>query len=126
MCIRDRYDIIIRNGCSSILILYSLLFTNPFGTDWDKALLALILGSLGMSIVTTIVSQLASKIPGAWMVTILITIPILLFTVIEASVRAMATLSDSTLDDYNNVIMFILLYNLSFLAAGIWISEFSD
>ena len=109
-----------------IFILYSLLFTNPFGTDWDKALLALILGSLGMSIVTTIVSQLASKIPGAWMATILITIPILLFTVIEASVRAMATLSDSTLDDYNNVIIFILLYNLSFLAAGIWISEFSD
>ena len=109
-----------------IFILYSLLFTNPFGTDWDKALLALILGSLGMSIVTTIVSQLASKIPGAWMATILITIPILLFTVIEASVRAMATLSDSTLDDYNIVIMFILLYNLSFLAAGIWISEFSD
>lgn len=109
-----------------IFILYSLLFTNPFGNDWDKALLALILGSLGMSIVTTLVSQAASKVPGAWMATILLTIPILLFTVIEASVRAMATLSDSGLDDYNNAILFLLLYNISFFAAGIWISELSD
>ena len=104
---------------------YILLFGNGFGANWAPALTVLLLSVVGVSAAGTLTTQAAAPLPGAWMLGTLLAIPLLLFTVIEASLRALQAL---LLDDAGVVtaVTLLLLYDLAFLAGGAWLSELAD
>ncbi|MEC8877971.1 MAG: hypothetical protein VX554_02185, partial [Candidatus Thermoplasmatota archaeon] len=104
---------------------YILLFGNGFGANWAPALTVLLLSVVGVSAAGTLTTQAAAPLPGAWMLGTLLAIPLLLFTVVEASLRALQAL---LLDDSGVVtaVTLLLLYNLAFLAGGAWLSELAD
>lgn len=104
---------------------YILLFENSFGSAWPSALAILLLSAVGVSAAGTLTTQAAAPLPGAWMLGTLLAIPLLLFTVVEASLRALQAL---LLDDAGiaTALTLLLLYDLAFLAGGAWLSELAD
>ena len=72
------------------------------------------MGCIGISAVGTLAASSMTPMYGGWMLTSLFSIPILLFTVIEASIRATDSLiSDGS--DFQLAFMLLILYNLVFV-----------
>ena len=108
-----------------ITILYVVLFENQFGDNLGLVYLTVLVGCVGIAAVGTLAASTATPLHGGWMITSLFAIPILLFTVIEASIRATDSLiSDGS--DFQLAFMLLILYNLVFVAGGAWLSELSE
>ena len=108
-----------------ITIIYVVLFENQFGDNFLLSYLVVLVGCVGIAAVGTLAASTATPLHGGWMITSLFSIPILLFTVIEASIRATDSLiSDSS--DFQLAFMLLILYNLVFVTGGAWLSEISE
>jgi len=108
-----------------ITIIYVVLFENQFGDNFLLSYLVVLVGCIGIAAVGTLAASTATPLHGGWMITSLFSIPILLFTVIEASIRA----TDSLIlggSDFELAFMLLILYNLVFVTGGAWLSEISD
>ena len=67
----------------------------------------------------------ATPMYGGWMLTSLFSIPILLFTVIEAAIRCTDSLITGS-SDFSLAFMLLVLYNAVFVTGGAWLSEISE
>ena len=108
-----------------ITILYVVLFENQFGDNLSLAYLVVLVGCIGIAAVGTLAASTATPLHGGWMITSLFSIPILLFTVIEASLRATDSLVTND-SDFQLAFMLLILYNLAFVTGGAWLSELSE
>ena len=68
------------------LVIYVILFGNPFAENLLLAYLIVLIGCIGLSAVGTLAASSATPLHGGWLITSLFAIPILLFTVIEAAI----------------------------------------
>ncbi len=76
--------------------------------------MTVLVGCVGIAAVGTLAASTATPLHGGWMITSLFAIPILLFTVIEASIRATDSLiSDGS--DFQLAFMLLILYNFFFV-----------
>ena len=108
-----------------ITILYVVLFENQFGDNLGLVYLTVLVGCVGIAAVGTLAASTATPLHGGWMITSLFSIPILLFTVIEASIRA----TDSLIlggPDFELAFMLLVLYSAVFVFGGAWLSELSE
>ena len=108
-----------------ILVIYVILFGNPFAENLLLAYLIILIGCTGLSAVGTLAASSATPLHGGWMITSLFAIPILLFTVIEAAIRSTDSLITGS-SDFELAFMLLLMYNLAFVTGGAWLSEISD
>ena len=108
-----------------ITILYVILFENQFGNNLSLAYLVVLVGCIGIAAVGTLAASTATPLHGGWMITSLFSIPILLFTVIEASLRATDALINND-SEFQLAFMLLILYNLAFVTGGAWLSELSE
>ena len=83
------------------------------------------MGCLGIAAVGTLAASTATPLHGGWMITSLFSIPILLFTVIEAAIRCTDSLISGS-SDFELAFMLLVLYNAVFVFGGAWLSEISD
>ncbi|MCS5649699.1 MAG: heme exporter protein CcmB [Dehalococcoidia bacterium] len=108
-----------------ILVIYVILFGNPFAENLLLAYLIVLIGCIGLSAVGTLAASSATPLHGGWMITSLFAIPILLFTVIEAAIRSMDSLITGS-SDFELAFMLLVMYNVAFVTGGAWLSEISD
>ncbi len=108
----------------AIFIIYILLFGNAFGANWPLALAAMLLGGAGFAAVGTLTAQATAALPGAWTAATLLTIPLVLFTVVEASLTVVRELLVG--GEFATALGLLLLYDAAFLAGGAWLSELAD
>ena len=108
-----------------ILVIYVILFGNPFAENLLLAYLIVLIGCTGLSAVGTLAASSATPLHGGWMITSLFAIPILLFTVIEAAIRSMDSLITGS-SDFELAFMLLVMYNVAFVTGGAWLSEISD
>ena len=108
-----------------ILVIYVILFGNPFAENLLLAYLIVLIGCTGLSAVGTLAASSATPLHGGWMITSLFAIPILLFTVIEAAIRSTDSLISGS-SDFELAFMLLVMYNVAFVTGGAWLSEISD
>ncbi len=108
-----------------ILVIYVILFGNPFAENLLLAYLIVLIGCTGLSAVGTLAASSATPLHGGWMITSLFAIPILLFTVIEAAIRSTDSLITGS-SDFELAFMLLVMYNVVFVTGGAWLSEISD
>jgi ABC-type transport system involved in cytochrome c biogenesis permease component len=108
-----------------ILVIYVILFGNPFAENLLLAYLIVLIGCTGLSAVGTLAASSATPLHGGWMITSLFAIPILLFTVIEAAIRSTDALITGS-SDFELAFMLLVMYNVAFVTGGAWLSEISD
>jgi len=108
-----------------ILVIYVILFGNPFAENLLLAYLIVLIGCIGLSAVGTLAASSATPLHGGWMITSLFAIPILLFTVIEAAIRSTDSLITGS-SDFELAFMLLVMYNVAFVTGGAWLSEISD
>ncbi len=108
-----------------ILVIYVILFGNPFAENLLLAYLIVLIGCTGLSAVGTLAASSATPLHGGWMITSLFAIPILLFTVIEAAIRSTDSLITGS-SDFELAFMLLVMYNVAFVTGGAWLSEISD
>jgi len=108
-----------------ILVIYVILFGNPFAENLLLAYLIVLIGCIGLSAVGTLAASSATPLHGGWMITSLFAIPILLFTVIEAAIRSTDSLISGS-SDFELAFMLLIMYNVAFVTGGAWLSEISD
>ena len=108
-----------------ILVIYVILFGNPFAENLLLAYLIVLIGCTGLSAVGTLAASSATPLHGGWMITSLFAIPILLFTVIEAAIRSTDSLITGS-SDFELAFMLLIMYNVAFVTGGAWLSEISD
>ena len=108
-----------------ILVIYVILFGNPFAENLLLAYLIVLIGCTGLSAVGTLAASSATPLHGGWMITSLFAIPILLFTVIEAAIRSTDSLISGS-SDFELAFMLLIMYNVVFVTGGAWLSEISD
>ena len=108
-----------------ILVIYVILFGNPFAENLLLAYLIVLIGCTGLSAVGTLAASSATPLHGGWMITSLFAIPILLFTVIEAAIRSTDSLISGS-SDFELAFMLLIMYNVAFVTGGAWLSEISD
>ena len=107
------------------LVIYVILFGNPFAENLLLAYLIVLIGCTGLSAVGTLAASSATPLHGGWMITSLFAIPILLFTVIEAAIRSTDSLITGS-SDFELAFMLLVMYNVAFVTGGAWLSEISD
>jgi len=108
-----------------IFILFLVLFENVFGDEWMLAYVVVLVGSIGIAAVGNLAASSMTPMYGGWMLTSLFSIPILLFTVIEAGIKCTDSLiTDSS--DFQLALTLLFLYNMVFVTGGAWLSEISD
>jgi len=107
------------------LVIYVILFGNPFAENLLLAYLIVLIGCTGLSAVGTLAASSATPLHGGWMNTSLFAIPILLFTVIEAAIRSTDSLITGS-SDFELAFMLLVMYNVAFVTGGAWLSEISD
>ena len=107
------------------LVIYVILFGNPFAEKLPLAYLIVLIGCTGLSAVGTLATSSATPLHGGWMITSLFAIPILLFTVIEAAIRSTDSLISGS-SDFELAFMLLIMYNVVFVTGGAWLSEISD
>ena len=108
-----------------IFILFLVLFENVFGDEWLLAYVVVLVGCIGISAVGNLAASSMTPMYGGWMLTSLFSIPILLFTVIEAGIKCTDSLITGS-SDFQIALTLLFLYNLVFVTGGAWLSEISD
>ena len=108
-----------------VFLLFVVLFGNVFGDEWILAYVVVLVGCIGIAAVGTLAASSMSPMYGGWMLTSLFSIPILLFTVIEAGIKCTDSLiTDSS--DFQLALTLLFLYNMVFVTGGAWLSEISE
>ena len=108
-----------------IFILFLVLFENVFGDEWMLAYVVVLVGCIGISAVGNLAASSMTPMYGGWMLTSLFSIPILLFTVIEAGIKCTDSLITGS-SDFQIALTLLFLYNLVFVTGGAWLSEISE
>ncbi len=108
-----------------VMAIHYVLFENPFTDDFLLAYLVVLVGCIGIAAVGTLAANSATPMYGGWMLTSLFSIPILLFTVIEAAIRCTDSLITGS-SDFGLAFMLLVLYNAVFVTGGAWLSEISE
>ena len=108
-----------------VFLLFMILFENVFGDEWILAYVVVLVGSIGIAAVGTLAASSMTPMYGGWMLTSLFSIPILLFTVIEAGIASTDSLIDNS-SDFQLALTLLFLYNLVFVTGGAWLSEISE
>ena len=89
------------------------------------AYVVVLVGCIGIAAVGNLAASSMTPMYGGWMLTSLFSIPILLFTVIEAGIKCTDSLiTDSS--DFQIALTLLFLYNLVFVTGGAWLSEISE
>jgi len=96
-----------------VFLLFMILFENVFGDEWILAYVVVLVGSIGIAAVGTLAASSMTPMYGGWMLTSLFSIPILLFTVIEAGIASTDSLIDNS-SDFQLALTLLFLYNLVF------------
>ena len=110
---------------SIVFLLFIVLFENVFGDEWLLAYVVVLVGGIGIAAVGNLAASSMTPMYGGWMLTSLFSIPILLFTVIEAGIKCTDSLiTDSS--DFQIALTLLFLYNLVFVTGGAWLSEISE
>ena len=108
-----------------VFLLFIVLFENVFGEEWVLAYIVTLVGCIGIAAIGTLAASSMTPMYGGWMLTSLFSIPILLFTVIEAGIKCTDSLiTDSS--DFQIALTLLFLYNMVFVAGGAWLSEISE
>lgn len=108
-----------------VFLLFIVLFENVFGEEWVLAYIVTLVGCIGIAAIGTLAASSMTPMYGGWMLTSLFSIPILLFTVIEAGIKCTDSLiTDSS--DFQIALTLLFLYNMVFVTGGAWLSEISD
>ena len=108
-----------------VFLLFVVLFGNVFGDEWMLAYVVVLVGCIGIAAVGTLAASSMTPMYGGWMLTSLFSIPILLFTVIEAGIKCTDSLiTDSP--DFQLALTLLFLYNMVFVTGGAWLSEISE
>ena len=108
-----------------IFLLFIVLFDNVFGDEWILAYVVVLVGCIGIAAVGNLAASSMTPMYGGWMLTSLFSIPILLFTVIEAGIKCTDSLiTDSP--DFQIALTLLFFYNLVFVTGGAWLSEISE
>tara|TARA_B100000945_G_C20194292_1_gene508375 strand:+ start:64 stop:594 length:531 start_codon:yes stop_codon:yes gene_type:complete len=108
-----------------VFILFIILFENVFGDEWILAYVVVLVGCIGISAVGNLAASSMTPLYGGWMLTSLFSIPILLFTVVEAGIASTDYLIDDS-SDFQLALTLLFLYNLVFVTGGAWLSEISE
>ena len=108
-----------------IFILFIFLFENIFKDEWFLAYVVVLVGCIGISAVGNLAASSMTPLYGGWMLTSLFSIPILLFTVVEAGIASTDYLIDAS-SDFQLALTLLFLYNLVFVTGGAWLSEISE
>jgi len=108
-----------------IVLIHYILFDNLFTNNFVLAYLVILVGCIGIAAVGTLAANSATPMYGGWMLTSLFSIPLLLFTVIEAAIRCTDSLITGS-SDFELALMLLLLYNAVFVSGGAWLTEISD
>ena len=108
-----------------IFLLFVVLFENVFGDEWFTAYIVVLIGCIGLAAVGNLAASSMTPLYGGWMLTSLFSIPILLFTVIEAGIKCTDSLVEGS-SDFQIALMLLCLYNLVFVTGGAWLSEISE
>ena len=108
-----------------VFLLFVVLFGNVFGDEWILAYVVVLVGCIGIAAVGNLAASSMTPMYGGWMLTSLFSIPILLFTVIEAGIKCTDSLiTDSS--DFQLALTLLFLYNMVFVTGGAWLSEISE
>ena len=110
---------------SIVFLLFIVLFENVFGDEWLLAYVVVLVGGIGISAVGNLAASSMTPMYGGWMLTSLFSIPILLFTVIEAGIKCTDSLITGS-SDFQIALTLLFLYNLVFVTGGAWLSEISE
>ena len=108
-----------------IFILFLVLFENVFGDEWMLAYVVVLVGCIGIAAVGNLAASSMTPMYGGWMLTSLFSIPILLFTVIEAGIKCTDSLITGS-SDFQMALTLLFLYNMVFVTGAAWLSEISD
>ncbi len=108
-----------------VFILFIILFENVFGDEWILAYVVVLVGCIGISAVGNLAASSMTPLYGGWMLTSLFSIPILLFTVVEAGIASTDYLIDDS-SDFQLALTLLFLYNMVFVTGGAWLSEISE
>jgi len=108
-----------------IFMMYLFLFGNLFDEKVLMAFIVVLVGCIGISAVAVLAANSATPLHGGWMITSIFAIPILLFTVIEAAVRATDSLITGS-SDFEIAFLLLALYSVVFVTGGAWLSEIAD
>ena len=108
-----------------VTLLFIVIFENVFGEEWVLAYIVTLVGCIGIAAIGTLAASSMTPMYGGWMLTSLFSIPILLFTVIEAGIKCTDSLiTDSS--DFQLALTLLFLYNMVFVTGGAWLSEISE
>ena len=110
---------------SIVFLLFIVLFENVFGDEWLLAYVVVLVGGIGIAAVGNLAASSMTPMYGGWMLTSLFSIPILLFTVIEAGIKCTDSLITGS-SDFQIALTLLFLYNLVFVTGGAWLSEISE
>ena len=110
---------------SIVFLLFIVLFENVFGDKWLLAYVVVLVGGIGIAAVGNLAASSMTPMYGGWMLTSLFSIPILLFTVIEAGIKCTDSLITGS-SDFQIALTLLFLYNLVFVTGGAWLSEISE
>ncbi len=110
---------------SIVFLLFIVLFGNVFADEWILAYVVVLVGGIGIAAVGNLAASSMTPMYGGWMLTSLFSIPILLFTVIEAGIKCTDSLITNS-SDFQIALTLLLLYNMVFVTGGAWLSDISD
>ena len=110
---------------SIVFLLFIILFENVFADEWILAYVVVLVGGIGIAAVGNLAASSMTPMYGGWMLTSLFSIPILLFTVIEAGIKCTDSLITNS-SDFQIALTLLLLYNMVFVTGGAWLSDISD
>ena len=110
---------------SIVFLLFIILFENVFADEWILAYVVVLVGGIGIAAVGNLAASSMTPMYGGWMLTSLFSIPILLFTVIEAGIKCTDSLITNS-SDFQIALTLLLLYNMVFVTGGAWLSEISE
>lgn len=106
------------------LMLFFVFF--PYDLpDMAALMTVLVLGTLGFVALGSIISAISSQLSQAGVMLMVLTIPVLLFTVVLSAVSATSEIfGGAGLDDINQEVRFLAVFALVFIATGYLLIDF--
>ena len=109
-----------------IVVAYMAIFgSNPFSGQEGRLVLVMGLGGLGITAVGTLMAAIAARVPGAWVLLPLLVVPLLIKTVLEMSVAATTYLVEGHTDLVDNAVVYLVLFDIVYIVAGVGLAEYT-
>lgn len=107
-----------------IVVAYMAIFgSNPFSGQEPRLVLVMALGGLGFTAVGTLMAAIAARVPGAWVLLPLLVVPLLIKTVLEMAVAATTYLVEGHIDLYDSAVVYLALFDVVYILAGVGLAE---